>query len=128
MAAQYLIPVLALIASLQVKHFLCDGPLQTQAMVVSKSLYGDRMGLVHSALHGIGTLAVLAAFGFSLTLSLGLAALDLVLHYHVDYFKENIVKRAGWTSQDAKFWWALSADQMLHQLTYLFLVGLAFTT
>jgi Protein of unknown function (DUF3307) len=127
MTAQDLIPVLALIASLQAKHFICDGLLQTKVMVDSKSVYGDRMGLVHAALHGIGTALILAVFGFKLSIILGLAVLDMVIHYHVDYAKENIVKRAAWTSHDAKFWWALSADQMLHQFTYLLLPALAFT-
>jgi Protein of unknown function (DUF3307) len=127
MTTQDLIPVLALIASLQAKHFICDGLLQTKAMVDSKSVYGDRMGLVHAAIHGIGTVLILAVFVFKFSLVLGLAVLDMVIHYHVDYAKENIVKRSGWSSHDAKFWWALSADQMLHQFTYLLLAGLAFT-
>lgn len=127
MTAYDLIPVLALIASLQAKHFICDGLLQTKAMVDSKSIYGDRMGLVHAAIHGTGTVLILAVFGIQLSLVLGLAVIDMVIHYHVDYAKENIVKRAGWTSHHAKFWWALSADQMLHQFTYLLLVAIVFT-
>jgi Protein of unknown function (DUF3307) len=127
MTTQDLIPVLALIACLQAKHFICDGLLQTKAMVDSKSVYGDRMGLVHAALHGIGTVLILAVFGFKFSVVISLAVLDAVIHYHVDYAKENIVKNAGWTSHEAKFWWALSADQMLHQFTYLLLVALAFT-
>ncbi len=119
--------VLSLVAGLQIKHFICDGPLQTKAMVDSKSKYGDGLGIVHSAIHGIGTAVVLLLWLPAGILLLGLAVLDFVVHYHTDYAKENIVKRAGWTTSDAKFWWALSADQTLHQLTYIVLTYLALT-
>jgi hypothetical protein len=121
-----LVPVFLLVAALQAKHFFCDGPLQTHAMVISKSVYGQTMGVLHSFLHGLGTLVVLFAFQFSLSVALGLAFADFVIHYHVDFCKENIVKRAGWTTQNSKFWWALSADQMLHQFTYLGVACAAF--
>lgn len=120
-----LIPILALIAALQAKHFICDGPLQTKAMVVSKGIYCDGMGLSHSAIHGCGTLVVLAASGFSTIVFAGLAVLDVLVHYHIDWTKENLVKWAKLTPQDAQFWWALSADQMLHQFTYLAIVYMA---
>lgn len=120
-------PLLVFIAGFQLKHFVCDGPLQTLAMVKSKAIYGDHMGLVHAAIHGVGTLFVLACAGSAISTMLFLAALDFIIHYHVDYGKENIVKHFKWTTLDAKFWWALSADQTLHQLTYLGLVALALT-
>jgi hypothetical protein len=120
------LPILALIAGLQAKHFVCDGPLQTKAMVNSKSKYGDGQGVLHAAIHAIGTIIVLFVAGFSGGLIVGLAILDAAVHYHVDFIKENVVKRFGWTSHDAKFWWALSADQMMHQFTYLGIAALAF--
>lgn len=127
MITSNLIPIIALIAALQAKHFICDGPLQTKAMVLSKSNYGQAQGLLHSLLHGIGTFVVLALMGFSLKLWLGLAVLDFAVHYHIDFIKENLIKRAGLTTSDAKFWWALSADQTLHQFTYLILAFIALT-
>jgi Protein of unknown function (DUF3307) len=119
------VPILLLIAALQVKHFICDGPLQTKAMVISKAKYGDAMGALHSALHGVGTGIVFAVSGFPIKTVLILMLLDFVIHYHVDFSKENIVKKMGWTTHDAQFWWALSADQTIHQLTYVGLVALA---
>jgi hypothetical protein len=119
------LPILILAAGFQFKHFVCDGPLQTKEMVISKGFYGQGLGLLHSALHGLGTLVVLLIFGSSAIVSLALAVLDFVIHYHIDYAKENIVKKAGWTSTDAKFWWALSADQMAHHLTYLGLIAIS---
>lgn len=118
--------VLTVIAFLQLKHFVCDGPLQTLAMVQKKSIYGAWLGIVHSGLHGIGTGMVFLVSAFPSSWVLGLAALDFVIHYHVDFTKENVVKYFRWGTQDAKFWWALSADQALHQFTYLALAALAF--
>ena len=126
MTSASIIIILGLVALLQIKHFICDGPLQTLAMVENKSIYGAWLGIVHSGLHGIGTLIVLLLAGFSIPVVIGLAVLDFVIHYHVDFFKENIVKYFRWGTKDAKFWWALSADQALHQFTYLILVALAF--
>jgi hypothetical protein len=116
-----------LVAALQFKHFLCDGPLQTKAMVDAKSHYGRGQGVLHSFLHGAGSLGVLLLFGQSIVLSLALAALDLVVHYHVDFLKENTVKLFRWSPQDSYFWWAMSADQMLHQFTYLVMAGILIT-
>ncbi len=116
--------VLSVIALLQFKHFLCDGPLQTLDMVQQKSIYGARLGLLHSALHGLGTGLVLVFFSSSVALVAGLALVDFAVHYHTDYFKENIIKYFRWNFKDAKFWWALNADQALHQFTYLGLVAI----
>lgn len=127
MDSTQILGVLSLVAAFQIKHFICDGPLQTKSMVDSKSKYGDAMGLVHAGIHGIGTAVVLLLWLPASTIALGLALLDFLVHYHTDYTKENIVKRAGWTTADAKFWWALSADQTVHQLTYVVLTYLALT-
>ena len=120
--------LLFLLVLLQIKHFICDGPLQTKAMVDAKSIYGAQLGLTHAGLHGIGTFAVFVISGFDARLAAALALADFVLHYHIDFTKENIVKGQGWTFKDGPFWWALSADQMLHHLTYLALAAFAFRT
>lgn len=119
--------VLSLIALLQFKHFICDGPLQTLAMVGQKSVYGAWLGILHSALHGLGTGLVLTFFSKSIVMLVGLAFADFVVHYHIDYFKENIIKYFRWNFKDAKFWWALNADQALHQISYLGLAAILLT-
>jgi hypothetical protein len=119
--------VLIFLVLLQVKHFICDGPLQTSAMVKDKGVYGRPRGILHAGIHGVGTLVALLLFGLAAQTALMLAALDFVLHYHIDFSKEQTVRRAGWTTAVPQFWWALSADQMLHQLTYLLLAYLTFT-
>jgi hypothetical protein len=118
-------PVLLIVAALQVKHFICDGPLQTRDMVQAKGHYGRPLGLLHAFIHAFGTLLVLAGFGIALPQAFLLSLLDFVIHYHVDFSKESVVRKAGWTPSQAQFWWALSADQTAHQLTYLLIAYLA---
>jgi len=112
--------VLVVLAAFQLKHFICDGPLQTLSMVQAKSHYGRWLGVLHAAIHGAGTLVVFLLAGTGSALVLALA--DFVIHYHIDFTKENIVKKMGWSTSNGPFWWALSADQGLHHLTYLALV------
>jgi hypothetical protein len=117
--------VLGLIVGLQVKHVICDGPLQTLRMVQDKSHYGRPFGLIHALIHAIGTAIVLLSFGLPFSFSVSLAALDGAIHYHVDYFKNNLVRAMSWTTTDGPYWWAFTADQTLHHMTYILLVWLA---
>jgi hypothetical protein len=109
------------------KHVICDGPLQTLAMVKAKSHYGRPLGLAHAAVHAGGTALVCLLFGLPLQLAAILAIADGTLHYHIDFAKENTVKAMGWTVQDGPFWWMLTLDQALHHATYLALAYVAFT-
>ncbi len=111
--------VLFLLVLLAIKHFVCDGPLQTLPMVIGKAIYGNRLGLLHAAIHGAGSVAALLIAGVSPGLTLGLALAEMVVHYHIDFSKENCLKMMRWTPRDAQYWWALIGDQTLHQLTYL---------
>lgn len=111
--------VLGLLALLQFKHAICDGPLQTLWMLKEKGTYGKAGGLAHSGIHGAGSFLMLLVFGMGLVPSLLLAAADAVIHYHVDYAKETVVRKNAWSPDKPYFWWALIADQMLHHFTYL---------
>lgn len=117
--------IFLLLVLFQAKHFICDGPLQTGNMVRDKGHYGRPLGILHAAIHGAGTLCTLLIAGLGPVLAVKLALLDFVIHYHVDFSKERIVRSVGWTTAQAQFWWSLSADQMLHQLTYLLLTYIA---
>ena len=122
-ASPYLL--LGLVLALQVKHFICDGPLQTRAMVEGKRIYGQGMGVLHAAIHLAGTFLVLWIFGLPLWFVAVFSAGEAVLHYHIDFTKECTVKSAGWTMTDAYFWWAFTADQGLHHMTYLAIAAAA---
>lgn len=118
--------VLLLLLALQIKHVICDGPLQTLRMVKDKSVYGKPLGLLHGVVHSAGSFMVLMLWGIPMPLVAGLALLDGVIHYHIDFSKENIVKHMGWGYADGPYWWAIITDQTLHHMTALLLVWLAF--
>jgi hypothetical protein len=115
--------ILLLLALFQIKHALCDGPFQTIRMVKEKGYYGKLGGIQHATIHGWGSFVALFLFGVPLVTSLVLAAIDTVIHYHVDFIKESLVRLKRWTLDKSAFWWALMIDQLMHQLTYLALAS-----
>ncbi len=117
---------LLLLVALQMKHVICDGPLQTLQMVRDKSVYLKPLGIIHAAIHCAASFIILEVAGVPLVDVLQLVLLEFVLHYHIDFIKEKIVKHFDWYHADGPFWWALIADQTLHHMTYVLLVWLAF--
>ena len=61
----------------------------------------------------------------SLLLALAITVGEFLVHYHVDWLKEQINRRKGWTVNDHNFWSLLGTDQFVHGLTYLAIVGCA---
>lgn len=59
----------------------------------------------------------------SLLLAAGIAASEFLLHYHIDWLREQITHRYSWTAQDRCFWFALGTDQLVHGLTYLVIIA-----
>jgi uncharacterized protein DUF3307 len=104
---------------LEIKHFVCDYPLQTLYMVRNKGTYFHPAGIVHSGIHAFGTIS--AFFVVTPTLALGLAIVlgEFLVHYHIDWLKEQINRRMGYTTAKSEFWWAIGADQLIHHLTYV---------
>jgi hypothetical protein len=110
---------LAATSYLLVKHAAADFFLQTDAIFRQKGNYGAPGGLQHAFIHIVLTAPVFFLFpGGSLGLATGILAAEFLVHYHVDWTKEQIVRRNGWTTKDRLFWWALGFDQLLHGLTY----------
>lgn len=120
-----IISVLVALALLQVKHLVADFLLQTPSMIREKGRYGRPLGLLHSVIHIIGSAPVLlwlTSGEWTGTVGLVLAA-EFVIHYHIDWFKETLNRRLGMAPSQARFWYVTGADQMLHQLTYIGMVG-----
>lgn len=110
------------LALLQLKHWYVDFVMQTNEMVAGKGIYGNRMGLLHSAQHGFATfLLTILIVGWQFALLIGL--LDFVTHYHIDWAKMNYGNR---DITNPLFWNHLGLDQMAHQLVYLILAALVF--
>lgn len=115
--------VLILVAGLQLKHLVFDGPLQTRWMLSDKGNYGALGGLAHSGAHALGDLFVLMVLGIAPFWSVLLALAEGVAHYHIDFLKESFVRQRKLTAIDRNFWWALALDQALHQLSYIAMVA-----
>ena len=112
---------IALLALLLVKHFVGDFVLQTKWQVHQKGVYGAPGGLVHSGIHVAGTLVALLALMTPASLIVPVLIAEFVVHYHIDWGKERVVRRFDWR-EGARFWNAMGFDQLLHGLTYLAIV------
>lgn len=108
---------------LQVKHLLADYIWQTGWMVSNKGNYGHLGGLAHAGLHAFLTLLVLMGLGFDpiwvVIVSLG----ELVLHYHIDWLKDQIIRRRRPSPATREYWVYTGLDQFGHQVTLLLAVA-----
>jgi Protein of unknown function (DUF3307) len=115
---------IAAVAVLMVKHAIADFYLQTPYQYLNKGTYGHAGGLLHSAIHvALTPLVYLVLVPGSLLIAGAIALGEFVAHYHIDWLKEQIVRRNGMTMQDPGFWHALGTDQLVHGLTYLVIVA-----
>ncbi|MGH6865032.1 MAG: DUF3307 domain-containing protein [Methyloceanibacter sp.] len=121
---EHAILVLAAVALLMLKHTAADFFLQTPYQYLNKGTYGHPGGILHSAIHvALTPLVYLVLLPGSLTIAAAIAVGEFVVHYHVDWAKEQITHRNAWTANDRGFWRALGADQFLHGLTYVAIVA-----
>ena len=109
-----------LLALFGIKHFLADFVFQYDYMVQEKGIYGAMGGIHHSLYHFMFTLFILLFVTGNLYIALGSALVDGVLHYHIDWAKQQLNR--GLTPADRKFWLYLGLDQCLHYLTYILLI------
>lgn len=122
-------PELLLLTFFIVKHFVCDFPLQTVWMAANKGTYGHRAGLVHVGVHALGTFFILTVFSqmteifFSPGPFLMILFFEAGIHYHMDWFKMWFNKRKCWTcDKSTAFWNLMGFDQLVHYLSYVFMV------
>jgi hypothetical protein len=121
---QTAITVLAAVGVLMMKHTAADFFLQTPYQYCNKGIYGHPGGFLHAGIHvALTPLVYLVIAPASLLLAASIALGEFIVHYHIDWAKEQITRRAGYTPQTPRFWHALGVDQLLHGLTYLVIVG-----
>lgn len=115
---------LNLLLVLMIKHFIVDFLLQAHPyQYLNKGIYGHPGGLLHSGLHGFGTLVVLSQFLSVTGTVLLMAAADFFLHYHIDFVKMNLGRIYNLKPNNSEwFWILLGLDQFLHFLTYYWIV------
>lgn len=132
------ITYIVLLLLLILKHVICDGPLQTAWQALNKGIYGHPGGLAHAGLHACGTFIAFMIVTNSVEdgpIIVMAAALDLVLHYHIDWAKERASKVLGLATNestpdglrivvtDSRWFQALVIDQALHMTGYVLLAA-----
>jgi Protein of unknown function (DUF3307) len=114
--------VFLLLCVFQVKHFVCDFPLQRRFML-QKVLPGWEFFfplVVHCLVHAIFTLAIILWIKPELW---WLALVDFVIHFLMDRIKAGPKYLGRFRDRDkASYWNALGFDQMVHHLTGIFIV------
>lgn len=105
-------------ALLQIKHYLCDFLFQLKYQRRHKGTFLHPGGLVHAGLHGIGSIPAMLLLAPPIWLMGVLMAGEFVVHYALDWTKEQAVKTYTLTTEHYTFWQALGLDQMAHHLTY----------
>ena len=116
--------VIVVMTVLQLKHFLFDYVLQTPFQFRNKGTYGHFGGVLHSGMHAIGTIAAFFVIPPGWALGAAIMVGEFIVHYHVDWSKEQTLRRLKLTTTDAWYWRIYGADQLAHQLTYVVITAL----
>jgi hypothetical protein len=114
--------LLLLLVLLQIKHCYADFVLQTYMQTVKKGVWLDPIGISHTTDHMYCSLVALLVFSFFVPISafavIGVTIAEGLVHYLVDYSK---VKYGSKDNTKPIFWSQFGADQLAHQLTYIWM-------
>jgi hypothetical protein len=110
---------------LSVKHTIGDYVLQTSYQFNNKGIYGHPGGLLHSSLQALLTLPVFLVLPpSSALLAIAIIVSEFVVHYHLDWTKEQVIKRANLSQENPSFWYLFGIDQLSHMLTYVAIIAI----
>jgi hypothetical protein len=115
--------ILILLLLLQIKHCYADFYLQTYMQTVKKGVWMDPIGLSHTVDHIYSSLIVM--LGFSLFVSINpisiifVVVVEGIIHYLIDFIK---VKYGCKDNTKPIFWTQFGLDQLVHEMTYLWMV------
>lgn len=110
--------LIALLAWLQVKHFVADYLLQPGWILEAKSDFRRAGGYAHAAIHVAGTIPGVLLFGLGGMTIAALALGEFVIHLLVDHLKAVHSRSHPADVTTRAYWAAHGFDQLLHQLTY----------
>ncbi len=120
--------IFLLLVLFQIKHFLCDFPLQGKYMLGKFKVHGWQVPLLaHASVHGAGTLAIIAIYSNHIhqlpRYMAALALADILVHFTVDRIKASPNLLGRWKPDNKYFWWALGADQAAHHFTHYAIIS-----
>jgi hypothetical protein len=117
---------LLLMTLLIVKHFIFDFLYQPPYQFMNKGIYGHPGGIIHAGQHAISSLVILSFF-IPVAGAIFISLFEFIIHYHMDWFKMWYNKLKGWKADTHnQFWILLGIDQLVHYMTYVLMVLLAF--
>jgi len=111
--------VLLLLCLLQIKHMFADYYLQTPKMLSGRGTYFHLGRAQHAAVHVLGSVIIFALFRAPVEFILIVAALEWIVHFHIDFAKASYSDKKRLQPNQAAFWRAAGLDQCLHNLTYI---------
>lgn len=116
--------LILLLIAFQLKHFVCDYPLQT-AYMLGKFKGGSgwiEPLAAHAAVHAVSSAAIASLFlGWG---AAAIGAIDFAVHFIVDRIKASPSMLGRYKPTQKAFWNALGADQAAHHLTHYLLIWL----
>jgi len=119
----------ATFALLVTKHAIADFFLQSAYQLKYKGTYGHPGGLLHSAIQAGGSSFAFLLIAPSAVVGFGLIIAEFLLHYHIDWTREQLDDRWKLYPGGSLYWRVLGVDQWLHHMTYVgFVVVLAATS
>jgi hypothetical protein len=125
MAMHVTMTVIAVLAWLQLKHYVADYLLQPGWMLETKGDLRRIGGYAHAGIHAFASIPAYLIARLGPADVTCLVLLEFTAHYLIDYAKAHVSSRilAG---PDRRVYWALhGGDQLMHQLTYTGLIAAA---
>lgn len=113
---------LMVMALLLIKHYLFDFVFQSRFQLTTKHIYGHPGGLLHAGLHVLGTAPAFLLITPSVGGGAAILAAEFAAHYHIDWAKDQLLRRAGWGYGDGRYWAVFGLDQLVHGLVYVAIV------
>ena len=118
--------VVAAFALLETKHLVADFFVQSAYQLAHKKIYGHPGGLLHAAIQACGSCPVFLLIPTPPLVGLSLIVGEFLLHYHIDWTREQLGCRWKLYPNGSAYWRMLGIDQWLHHMTYVaFVVVLA---
>ncbi len=108
-----------LLFTLVVKHAVADLILQSRLTSGDKADLKSLKGYRHALDHALCTLLVCIFFA-PLQWALGIAVLDFVLHFIIDFTKTKLVRKYNVVYESKVFWCIQGIDQIAHYSCYMF--------
>ena len=122
--------IFTLLVVFQIKHWLCDYPLQFQFMLKKFQRKGWVLPLAyHAGMHSLFTTTIASVYfliaqpSFEYTnIVVLLGLLDFTIHFITDRVKAHPDLGGRYKIDNPKFWWSLGADQSIHHLTHYLII------